>query len=627
MLSSGTDHLRIPRGVEDNLHFRRNLLEDAGKSRHVRYALKRICSEDLLFWVNAFVFQYNPQQLAGTQVGPFATWDFQDEAFLEILRCVEERRDLVIVKSREMGASWMCLLAFLWLWLVKPRTALLVISRSAEAVDDPGNPNSLFWKLDFVLDHLPDWLKPEGWERRKHRTKMSFVNPENGSTIAGEASTGRAGVGGRATAMFVDEFSQIREDNEVLQRTADTTGCRVFNFTHTGLDTAAFRLSERPDVRKLTLHWSQHPEKNPGLYRYDPDSNEPGKIVRYDPHHAYPPDFHFDRSGLPGGPFAGLRSPWYDAECVRRDDKRAVAMDLDIDPRGSTHQFFDPVKVHALKLSYARDPVWEGDLDHDRDLARPRDGLVARAGGKLRLWVTPDHRGRLPADRYALGVDNAAGVGRTPSCVCLLNARTGEQVGEYADAFVEPADLAPWAVALAWLLKAADGDPAFLAWEALGPGLKFGARVVELGFRNVYWRTNDAKVVKQPTDTPGWFPSPQNQRLLLEDGRAALYSRRLVLHSELCLDETMDFKYTTQGGVKHGKSEASDDPSAARENHGDRVVAAFLAWKVAVASGFVRHLSTGQPAPEPEVTEAHPGTLAGRRLWAAELKRRETSWL
>src|ERR1051326_4444421 len=158
--------------------------------------------------------------------------------------------------------------------------------------------------------------------------------------------------------MFIDEFSRITEDREVLGSTADTTGARVFNFTHMGLDTAACELSQRPDVRKLVLHWSQHPDKRPGLYQVTA-----GVVEKLDPAYQYPADYPFVTDGSPtGGPFPRLRSPWYDEECRRRQSPRDVAMHLDINPQGAMAQFFNALVIRQLQEQHAAAPLWEGDV-------------------------------------------------------------------------------------------------------------------------------------------------------------------------------------------------------------------------------------------------------------------------
>lgn len=613
MFSPETLYRSVPRTIEENLRFREWILgECRGEPRRQRQMMEA-CKRDALFYISAFAWQFNPRR-KGAEVGPFIAWDCQDEATLTILECIETDRDLVIEKSREMGASWMCLLAFEWLWHFHPWKQFLVISRNEDAVESK-SPDSLFWKLDFIHKYQPAWMRPE-----IRRQKLFFGNDTTGSTITGQATTGKAGVGGRATAMLIDEFSQIDQDFEVLNRTADTTGCRIFNFTHVGTGTAAYSLCERPDMKKLRLHWSQHPLKQKGLYRYDKATN---RIEVLDKAYRFPPDYPFVRMELPaGGPYPGVRSPWYDRECIRRKDPRAIAMDLDIDAKGSARQFFDPVVIRDLIQNYACDPIWSGDLDADLELGRPRQ-LVSAPGGSLSLWFTPGDGVRVPKGQYAIGCDLSAGTGATPSCVTILNRLTGEKVGEYATPFLGPGELAPIVVALCWLFQTWDGEGAMLAWEQQGPGIKFGQRVLELGYRNIYFRSDDLSLSRVISDRPGWVPNNQTKRLLLEDYRSALYSRMFLNRSEAALKETLAFGYTSRGTIEHGSYETTDDPTGARENHSDRVIGDALAWKISkdLVSGNLA--KPGKRAAD----ELNPNSLAGRRRLAERAASQADEWV
>jgi hypothetical protein len=613
--------------VKDNLRWRQYLLDLAAKSEADRAALARACSEDCHFWINSFAWQYNPRAEAGSdEVGPFVTWDVQDEAIHTILDCVERGRDLVIEKSRYMGASWMCLLVCDWLFLYKRNAKFNVISRNEKAVESD-NSDSLFWKIDFVHKNLPEWLLPKGRADSIKRVKLFFGNPHLNTSIVGEASTGKAGVGGRCKAMFIDEFSQIAEAEEVLGRTADTTRCRIFNFTHVGVGTTAFRLAQRPDVKKLVLHWSSHPERGRGAYRFDVQGNRVELLdstafdaeVRHPDGSAetvrFPEEYPFQRVDLPsGGPFPGVRSPWYDSEVVRRDDARQVAMDLDIDAKGSATQFYDQLRIGALVREYAREPDWEGDVYYDRDAARPLQ-LVPMKGGPLRLWVNPGDEMRVPTGPYAAGADIAAGTGRTPSCLSVVHAGTGEKVAEYASAHVPPEEFALLAVSLCKVFTHEDeltGERvgAYLTWEHAGPGFAFAKAVLEVGYRRIYYRVDEFDLTSVRSDSPGWVPQPRSIRLLHDQYRAALYGRKFLNRSQRALEETLDYQYVN-GIPKHGGEASEHDPSGAKENHGDRVVADALANKGVLELGL-----GGVGAAKKGPGDPPPDSLAGRRkLW------------
>lgn len=573
MISSGENWKRLPKGLRKNLEWRKSVLGQARGSRELQRSLWLECRKDLLFFVNMFVWQFNPKARKGLEAGPFITYGYQDVSLLHILKCIEDGEDLVMEKSRQMGASWMLLIAFLWLFLFHENQTFLCISRNEKSVEDE-NPNSLFWKLDYMLKYLPDWMKPRGLVRRK----MYFGNEELNSTIFGEASTGQANVGGNTTAMMVDEFAQIREGREVLHRTSDSTKCRIFNSTHMGPETPFAELCDRPDIRKLVMHWTEHPVYSRGMYRWDEVSQS---VVYLEAAYKYALDFVPVTDGSPlGGPHPGLRSPWYDKQCDRKTDSRAVAIDLDINPRGSVSQFFQPDKVRSLIARYAVPATWVGDVSYDRETGEPL-GMIPAEGGPLRLWCILNREGKPPTDLYAAGADVAAGSGATPSCLSLGSRTTGEKILEYTNAMIEPREFAFVAVAICWWFCDAAGDGASIAWEKIGPGSVFGKWVISLGYRSVYMNQNESgSLLKIIGSQPGWSPTGTNKRTLLEDYRSALYRGSFTNRSKEALEETMMFKYTPDmQGVKHGRMD-SDDPSRGRENHADMVIADALCCRM-----------------------------------------------
>jgi hypothetical protein len=625
-LSPGTWHQRIPRELRANLALRRRVNRLCLESGAYRRAALEMCRTDILAWVNLFAWQFNPNAIGGGSLesGPFITWPFQDEAILGadradgthahgILECIEQRKDLVIEKSREMGASWLCLLVMDWLFLFHPWKKFLMISRSEAAVDRPGDPDCLFWKLDHVHRHLPEWMAGP----RVRRRKLGFDNPLNGSTITGQASTGKAGVGGRATCMFVDEFSQIDEDFEVLHRTSDTTSCRIFNGTHTGTHTCFYKLcdprsEEGRGQRKLLMHWSQHPDKVRGLYRAELRDGKPHVL---DKTHHYAPGFQFVLDGTPaGGPFPGLRSEWYDEQFPRKGrNPRAMAMDLDINPQGTVSQFFNEALLREVEADTVRAPYWEGDVSYDRESGRFKE-LVPCPGGPLRLWAHPGPDGKLPACGYGVGTDVSTGQGATPSCFSAVND-LGEKVAEYVTAHMLPDRFAVLCVALCrWL-----GDSR-LCWETAGPGATFGRVVIELGYRDVYYRVDEENPLKkfQVSDKPGWYPSPQSKRLELENYRAALYARKLVNRSKEALDECRYFMYTPRGDVVHSGESNPSDPTGSTVNHGDRTIADALAWKMVRDRARLGRVQREGAVP--------PNSVGGRRREREEAERLEGSW-
>lgn len=628
MLSAGTHHKRVPKNKRDNLEFRAFVLRRADENPDYRSGLIAACREDILFYINTFVWQFNPKEKKNRflKMGPMVTWDYQDEAFTSrdpkrpgILWCIENDEDCLIEKSRDMGASWMCLLAYEWLWHFHPWNRLLCISRNEDMVDKPGEPKSLFWKVDHIHQHLPRWLMPKGWDQKKHRRSMIFENPENHSVLSGEASTGKAGVGDRCTSIFLDEFSQIKEDKQMRHRTADTTNSRIFNGTHIGKATEFYKLSVKPGMKKIVMHWSQHPGKGAGKYHYD---GENAKVVPHDKAFKYAPDFSFQMDGKPaGGPYPGVRSPWYDKERERRGNEREIAMDLDIDPVNADTIFFDQMQINDLIQRHCCEPYWQGELKYDKDRAEP-ESLAEMSTGNLKLWMNLSPSSKFLPARYVAGADISQGMGATPQCFTAFNVDTGVKVIEYANPHIKPDDFAAYCVALCKLLCDHDGTPALFAWEAAGPvGEQFGRAVIDLGYRRVYYRRDDFDVEAEPSTKPGWFPNPKAKQSLLNDYRIALSQGDFENRSEVSLLETLSFKFDDRSVLVHADETTGDDPSGARTNHADRVIADALAWKMAREVG-------GKRRPAEDVPEEVPVmSMQWRRTYQEQLeKQRKRKW-
>lgn len=600
MLSPGEWYKLVPKDPLGNRKFRLGLIRKAGSNRALQKDIIEVCKRDILFYINTFVIQINPKNL-GSEVGPFITYDFQDRAVLETIRVMlasDYQDDMLWEKSREMGATWLALIVWDWCCLFHKRKKFLCISHSAEAVDRTADPDSLFWKIKFMHQYLPDWLK-----RGVKKRRMGFSYPATQSSINGAASTGRSGVGGRATAVLLDEFSKQQSAAEILGQTADT-GPRLIIGTHYGIGTTYFDLTQRPDMHKIVMHWSQHPEKARGLYQCNDN-----KVKVIDKQFHYPEDFKYVMDGTPtGGPYPGLRSPWYDRECVRRANSRDVAMHLDINPQGSVSQVFDPLKIRQLKEMFCRPCLWRGEAFVDRQTGK-LIALERAENGPLKLWINPGSDGKITKNLYFLGCDISTGNGASNSCISIGNIN-GERIGEYVTAHMDGKDLATVAVALGWLLVSKDGEPAKIAWEINGPGIAFGKAMIDLGYRHFYYRTSDAAVYrKAPADVPGWMSNNNTKRLLIEEYRMAIYTRRMTNLCEKAMGETLDFRYNTSGNIEHSlensRDQAIKDPSGARANHGDRVIADALVWRL--ISEY------GEEGRREIIEEVLPGSLAWRR--------------
>lgn len=214
-------------------------------------------AEDPIYFINTFLRIYNPKQTP-TDI-PFKLFPFQKRLIRDLLKAVADGEDIFVDKAREMGVTYTILATFIWMWLFRPGTTLLVGSRKEEFVDNrrgglTGNKeSSLFGKVDYMLSRLPGFMLPQGFNQDKHFNFMSLINIENGNSMSGESSNPNFSRGARATAIFLDEFAFWQEGSQVWGATADTTNCRIVATTPGEKPSKAKRLRFGKDGEKIKV--------------------------------------------------------------------------------------------------------------------------------------------------------------------------------------------------------------------------------------------------------------------------------------------------------------------------------------------------------------------------------------
>lgn len=565
---------RVPKEQEEHLAWRRRALEKGRKNPGVFRAL---CRDDLLFFINTFVYILEPRKC---RVLPFNTYGYQDEVLSRLLGLYGEK-DVVWEKSRDMGATLSSLALILWHWMFHRNHNVLLVSRKGALVDAGStsrDPKALFQKIDHMIRYMPEWLRPQMDRRSNH-----MFNWSTDSTIDGETTTGDLAAGDRRTMIFLDEFARVQEGRDVLAATRDVTRCRLFVSTPQGPGNAFFELVRRDNIEKITTHWSIHPEKSKEAYKSK------------------------------GANRWNIRSPWYDEECKRCANRYEIAQELDIDYYGSGFQFFDEQTISEHESKHSRDPSWEGFLEYDPEKCRPIR-LVSLSGGPLRFWVPVEgeYWSPGPGETYCMGCDISFGSDASNTCFSIVDRASGEKVAEFASGSPDPQTSGVLAVSLCKLFSSSS-DKCFLIWEANGPGNLFSKTVVENGWRRVYYRELEDRVSPEPTKSLGWWSSKTTKTRLLGEYSMALREDKFVNHSGEALQECREYLVDPDGMPWHSRARTSLDPRSGKDNHGDRVIADSLAF---------RGCNVVRPFSEPRSKAPPPGSLAERREERRRAKRR-----
>lgn len=205
-------------------------------------------------------------------VMPFMTFKRQDEFLDFLLACLESEADGLVEKSRDMGATWLCVALSVWLWRYWKGAAVGWGSRKEQLVDKLGDPDSIFEKIRIYIKYLPRELLPRYFNPKDHLTYMKVINPENGSTITGESGD-NIGRGGRKLIYFKDESAHYEHPESIEAALGDNTNVQIDISSVHGLGNVFHRRREQgtewnpgqlalgDTVNVFIMDWRDHPAK------------------------------------------------------------------------------------------------------------------------------------------------------------------------------------------------------------------------------------------------------------------------------------------------------------------------------------------------------------------------------
>lgn len=562
-----------PRDYKANIEFRIKVNRLCDGDKAYRAEIWKMCARDPLFYLNTFGWIYEPRS---RRHFAWVTYPFQDDEYPVLIGCIGNV-DVGWDKCRGTAASWGACAAFGWFTQFHEDGAYTLVSRNEDQVDSLENPDCLFWKLDYLYARQPEWLRPE--IERKH---LHLRVPATGSVTTGCPTTGDVTRGGRRTCIAFDEFPSFNDripgtDKKVQSASQAVSDSRLYIGTPKGAANEMYKLMHEPNkhIVRIRTHWLRHPVMSKGAYRTDGD-----RVEILDPADPPPAGYKF-RLPSPERVGGDYRSPRYDIECERAGaTNESIEQEMDIGYHGSDYPFFRLHMIERLVREHCVPPRQVGKLEFDFYEIKPlrfRDDST----GDLRLWAEMDPDGRPMGDReYVAAADISQGTGASNSCLHIVDKKTRRIVAELASAHLPPHDFADYCVAICrWF------HDCLLAWESNGPGRAFEKRVMSktCRYRNVWYRPVDEKErgnVQKASRIPGWPSGEEAKELLLQEYRAGLDMGAIINPSKRSIEECRDYKTDPTGKVAHVAEASGDDPTGAKKNHGDRVIAAALAYKL-----------------------------------------------
>lgn len=546
---------RAPKELKANILYRQKLIKLGNENQSAREDILLAAARDPVWFIDVFLFGFNPRDHADSPERPFITYGFQERLCRKICSAIGNH-DLVIPKSRAVGGTYIILATLFHRWMFRPMQSFLLASAKEDRVDRKGDPSCLMFKLDHFLQCLPSWMRPPF-----DRTELRLENYATQSIFNGESTNSNVDRGGRRTCILADEAAAMEKASSIAASIQHVTNSCLWLSTFQGAFGAFFDLytnysRESPDW-VVKLGWWDHPEYSQGMYR-----------------------------GVDGK----LRSPWYDKQCLRALGPRWIAQELDMEPAAAGGQYYEPALLDRLlgDGGTVRKPVATGELAHNESGDEPR--WQKGPQGRLLLWC-PLSGDYPPRGDYVLGCDIASGKGgplSSQSAVSIVDRTTGEKAAEFKTNNMTPTIFARYVVALARWFHGGK-----IIWGSQGPGGDFGVTVKHCRYGNIYRRPGGE-------GKSGFVETPESKLAMHGDYQDALHLGRFINRSEAALTECRQFIFAN-GTVEHSKAiQADQDPENKGKLHGDIVVADCMANQLLPVKLIVKPSDTdflSMPAP------------------------------
>ena len=220
---------------------------------------------------------FDPRNAGGDRptTMPFMPFSRQRELIEFLYSCFVEQAPGLIEKSRDMGATWLCVSFSVWLFLFVEGAKVGWGSRKVSLVDKIGDMDSIFEKIRFQMRSIPRIFWPPGFGE-DHMSFMKIWSPD-GSSITGEGGDD-IGRGGRTLIYFKDESAHYEHPEAIEAALSDNTRVQIDissvnglgNVFHrkreAGIEWTPDRAAERGKTNVFVMNWTEHPDKSQSWY-------------------------------------------------------------------------------------------------------------------------------------------------------------------------------------------------------------------------------------------------------------------------------------------------------------------------------------------------------------------------
>lgn len=261
--------------LRDEITRRAKMLVDLEKDKAKQKATIQLCEENIFTFINNFVWFDKNKALVTDQelpeIIPAILFPYQVEFITDLWECIvmgtlpvtqrNEATSIFIEKSRQMGATWLVAIVFVY-WFLFHDHRYLCLSQKEDDVDSD-DLRSIFRKIRLIIEKLPQWMLPDNFLKEKgtlYNKHLLITKKGKTSSISGDST--RSVRWGNYNCCFLDEMAYMDNAKEVDTAVAAATPCMIYNSTPNGEFNEYYekrKLAMKWDIRFHRLHWKENP--------------------------------------------------------------------------------------------------------------------------------------------------------------------------------------------------------------------------------------------------------------------------------------------------------------------------------------------------------------------------------
>lgn len=259
--------MKAPKDLLENKKFRASVLQKTLNNIELRSVLMKKCQLDIVFFIDTFCWTYDPR--LADPIIPFILYPKQEKLIAKLDECLARSRNgekinLFIDKPRDVGATFTVMAWCLHQYLFGEFSARIG-SRKEDYVDKRGESDTLFYKIDFMMDRLPDWMIPSGFTQ-DYRSSMILKHPSKPNLITGESANPNFGRGGRKSITIFDELGFWDWARSSWESAGESTNFRLAMTTppETGRDSHTYKLltGDLGRIEVFDFDWTDVPSRD-----------------------------------------------------------------------------------------------------------------------------------------------------------------------------------------------------------------------------------------------------------------------------------------------------------------------------------------------------------------------------